>query len=231
MAPLAKILPLLKRYYGPPPSLLPSDPFELILWENVAYLADDTQRRRAFDLLRTSTGTKPAEILAAKPAALRAVTKHGILPEKFAAKLREAARIALKKYHGDLKEVVGRPVPGAMRSLRKFPGIGEPGAEKILLFSRQHAFLAPDSNILRVLARLGLVAADLSYTQAYAAARKLAEAQLCKGGVAPMMMAHQLLRRHGQELCKRNGPLCNQCPLIRLCPSARLFAAPASRRA
>jgi endonuclease III len=222
---LKKILALLRRHGVPAGLRLPSDPFELILWENVAYLADDAKRRRAFDLLRSSVGTRPEEILAAKPAALRAVTKHGILPEKFAAKLKDAARIARDQFDGDLKEVVRLPLPDAKRALRKFPGIGEPGAEKILLFSRQHAFLAPDSNALRVLTRLGFLSDDLSYAQSYAAARKLADAQLGKG-VVEMMEAHHLLRRHGQDLCKRTRPLCGECPLAKLCPSAHLFLHP-----
>ena len=230
MISLRKIIPLLRRHYGPALPAMPSDPFELILWENVAYLADDARRRRAFDLLRRTVGTRPGEILAAKPAALRAVTKHGILPVKFAAKLKDAARIAREQFGGDLAEVVRRPLPEAKRALRKFPGIGEPGAEKILLFSRRHAFLAPDSNALRVLARLGLVAAKLSYAQGYAAARALAKRELGRS-VAGLIAAHQLLRRHGQELCRRMRPRCDQCPLFKLCPSASLFTAAAPPRA
>ncbi len=225
MESLPTILTILRRPYGAGTPLPPADPFELILWENVAYLADDPQRRRAFDLLRGTVGTRPADILAAKPAALRAVTRHGILPEEFAAKLREAARIARDEFHGDLDEVVRRPWPEAKRALRKFPGIGEPGAEKILLFSRRQALLAPDSNALRVLARLGFVAEATSYAKTYAAARKLAGEQLPQV-IEPMIAAHQLLRRHGQEVCRRRRPLCEDCPVEPYCAFARLVEKP-----
>src|SRR5262249_23233206 len=136
MATLSEILAKLRKHYGKDfgPSL-PTDPFELILWENVAYLANDEERHAAFELLRKSVGTSPAKILAAKPSALRAVTKHGILPAHFVKKLQTAARIAQDQFGGDLREVIRRPVADAKRALRKFPGIGEPGAEKILLFS------------------------------------------------------------------------------------------------
>ena len=33
-----------------------------------------------------------------------------------------------------------------------------------------------------------------------------------------MIRAHQLLRRHGQELCKTNEPRCPRCPLAARCP-------------
>ncbi len=231
MTPLAKIVSLLRRHYGPSAGpRLPSKAFELILWENVAYLADDAQRRRAFDLLQKTVGLRPENILAAKPAALQAVTKHGILPGQFAAKLRDAARIARDQFHGDLDEVARRPLPAAKRALRKFPGIGEPGAEKILLFSRRHPFLAPDSNALRVLTRLGLIADNANYARTYAAARKLAEEQL-PAEIRPMLEAHQLLRRHGQELCRRTRPRCGECPVSNLCLFARLVVKPKTMQA
>ena len=36
-----------------------------------------------------------------------------------------------------------------------------------------------------------------------------------------LITAHQLLRRHGRELCRRAAPLCASCPLQERCPSAR----------
>jgi hypothetical protein len=32
--------------------------------------------------------------------------------------------------------------------------------------------------------------------------------------------AHQLLRRHGQTVCRRSTPECPQCPIADTCPSA-----------
>ena len=65
-----------------------------------------------------------------------------------------------------------RPLAEARKILRSFPGIGEPGAEKVLLFSGRQALLAPDSNALRVLVRLGLVREEKSYARTYAASRR-----------------------------------------------------------
>ncbi len=71
-------------------------------------------------------------------------------------KLREAARIALDDFAGGLDGIVREPVPNAKKALRKFPGIGEPGAEKVLLFRGRHPTLGPESNALGVLGRLGV---------------------------------------------------------------------------
>ena len=84
----------LQTHYGAPEPLPTTDPFELVLWENVAYLAPHARRLEAFRQLRHSVGTSPAAILAANKSALERVTAHGILKGDFAAKLRECARIA-----------------------------------------------------------------------------------------------------------------------------------------
>ncbi|HEY8062658.1 MAG TPA: hypothetical protein VID74_07665 [Gemmatimonadales bacterium] len=214
---LCAALSRLARYYGPPPRPFPTGAFQQVLWENVAYLAPDARRAAAFKTLKQEVGLTPDAILHAPLAGLRRATSHGILPDKFARKLREAARIALDDFDGDVDAVVDLPLAQAKRALRRFPGIGEPGAEKILLFSGRHALLAPDSNALRVLQRLGIAPVRKSYASAYAAAREVSIAQL-GADTAGMLRAHQQLRRHGQELCTRSVPACPRCPLVSLCP-------------
>lgn len=209
----------LRSHYGQPEPLPTADPFELVLWDNVAYLASPAKRREAFALLRSTIGTTPKAILSATRAALEQVTSKGILKSSFAVKLRECAHIALTDFGGDLKAVVRRPLDEAKRALRSFPGIGEPGAEKILLFSGRHALLAPDSNALRVLVRLGLVREGSSYARTYAAAR--AAAAGLSSDVLLVQEAHLLLQLHGQTLCKRSAPLCAACPLESRCAYAR----------
>jgi hypothetical protein len=49
----------------------------------------------------------------------------------------------------DLGAVLDRPQADAIRALKKFPAIGEPGAEKILLFAGKAPILALESNGLR----------------------------------------------------------------------------------
>ena len=56
----------------------------------------------------------------------------------------------------------------------QFPSIGEPGAEKILLFARVYPVLGLDSNGVRVLTRLGLVVEAKSYAATYRGVQRLA---------------------------------------------------------
>lgn len=218
--PLAALVADLERQHGPPPAAFPKRAFELVLWENVAYLANDAKRREAFDALKRTIGTEPERILGATASQLEAVTAKGILREAFAGKLALAARIAIESFHGDVDAPTRLPEKDAKRALRKFPGIGEPGAEKILLFTGRGAFLAPDSNALRVLTRFGLVQEKKNYAQTYALARSLAAEQLGDDRDA-LLAAHQLLRRHGQEICKRSSPACENCAVAARCEYAR----------
>jgi endonuclease III len=216
---LAKVVERLTKRYGkpkPPPS---RDPWLLILWENVAYLADDARRKAAFELWKSKIGTDPDAILAASDDDLLAVAGHGILAEQFVEKLRRCALIAKEEW----------PIPRTKKALSRFPGIGEPGAEKIRLFAREEPLLALESNGLRVLVRLGFAREQKSYSTTYRLVRAAVEPEL-EGELGRdfdwLVTAHQLLRHHGQELCKRSAPRCEQCPLLDDCAGADRRARP-----
>jgi endonuclease-3 len=217
---LSRAVARLRNHYGPPDRPPTDDPFGLILYENVAYLASPARRREAFESLTREVGIRPAAILAAGRRTLEAVTAHGALKDAFAEKLRECARIAVDRFGGDLAAAVRAPEDEAKRALQAFPGIGEPGAEKVLLFSGSRALLAPESNGLRVLVRLGIIREEKTYAKAYAAGREAGKT-LPASDIPGMQEAHLLLRLHGQMLCRRNAPVCGACPLAAGCGFAR----------
>jgi endonuclease-3 len=214
--PLPQVVERLQVHYGQPKPPKLAGPWELILWENVAYLADDDRRREAFQTLKKRVGTEPGQILSASDEALLEVTRHGIVAEQFAKKLRKCAQIALKEFDGDLRPVLKLPIAKAKKSLQKFPGIGEPGAEKILLFCRAYPVLALDSNGLRVLLRLGFGEEKKGYSTTYRLVQKVVEEGLATD-YPWLIQAHLLLRHHGQELCKRVRPECKKCPFAADC--------------
>jgi len=212
---ITAVIKALRLHYGALHSIPTSEPFELILWENVAYLAPPERRAAAFQMLKQKVGTSPQEILDAPRSALERVTAHGILKERSAAKLRDCAEIALNRFDGDLRPAIAGPVRSAKKALRLFPGIGEPGAEKILLYAGVQPFLAPDSNALRVLARLGFIKEEKSYARMYGASRAIE--QQIGSHFKELRQAHELLQRHGQVMCKRTKPACPSCPLAAIC--------------
>ena len=214
---LQKLIAQLQKHYGAPKAPISTDPFELILYENVAYLVSDAQREKAFAMLRQHVGTKPHEILAATHDDILEATKlGGMLPDMRAKRLREIALIAMDEFNGDVGQALKQPLPKAKKALRKFPSIGEPSAEKILLFTGSFPVLGLDSNGLRVLLRLGFGEEKKNYTAAYRSVQDAIKPELNED-FDWLISAHVLLRQHGKELCKTNAPMCDKCPVAKSC--------------
>ena len=216
---LSRLIDALGRQYGPVRSLAPKDPFQLLLWEYVAYLADDEARAAAFAELKATMGLRPAEIAAAPLPVLATIARFGgpIAVAQRATRMRDVAVTVRDKWDGSLRGVLRLPYLEARRLLKAFPSIGLPGADKILLLTGARPILALDSNALRVLLRLGYGREHKNYATSYASAQSAAMASLPKT-VPALKTALLLLRHHGQELCRRNHPSCTICPLRSSCP-------------
>jgi len=195
------------------------EPFELILFENAAYLVDDERRWEVFESLRKAIGTRPQDILGAAPADVEAaLARGGMHPHRRAEKLRRCAEIAIEELGGDVRTALALPLGKARRTLMKFPGIGEPGADKILLWTGTAPILALDSNALRTLVRLGFAEEQSNYAAMYRSAQQAMKDHRPEG-IEPLIRASELLRHHGQTLCRRTRPECPRCPLRERCPS------------
>jgi len=224
LLPFATLIDRLAKLYGEPAPPPVTEPFAMILWENVAYLANDTKRAEAFAELQAKTGLTPAGIRKAKDSVLLAIASKGIVAAGTVEKLRTAAEIARDSFDDNLAPILDKTLSAAKKDLRRFPAIGEPAAEKILLFNQRFPLLAMDSNALRVLVRVGYAPEHRNYTTQYKNMQRALAPQLSQDCKA-LIRAYQLLRQHGQELCKRNSPLCGQCPLRPDCSYFKEFAA------
>lgn len=215
---LARILATLRRFYGAPAHPAIRDPFHLVLWEQVGYMASDPKRQVAFDALRTRVGLAPDDIAHASHATLQTITRLGgaIAADLRATRLHQSAELVLRRWNGDLREALRLPYREARKAVAEFAMIGEPGADKILVIAGKARLLPLDSNGLRVLSRIGLIDADKNYSRMYRRAQEALAPSLPKGHDA-LIAAHQLLRRHGQELCKTNEPACHLCPVRPSC--------------
>lgn len=198
------------------------DPYRLLLWEQVAYLSDDATRLAAFHMLETDVGTKPEVVVAAPIAALRRVTRAGgaIGADLRAKRLRFIAGRVLDRWDGDLWPVVKLPYDDAIRELMRYPSIGRPGAERILLLSGEYRPLALESNGVRALLRLGYGRELGRYDKTYASVQAAAALEIAETEAA-RVAAHFVLHAHGQALCRRSAPLCTRCPVRADCPTGQ----------
>lgn len=214
---LQKCLDLLADHQGPLTGGPPADPWAAILWENVVYLTDEARRDDAFAALTRATKLQPERLLAATDAELLPISGKGKMAQDQAQKLRDCARLFLEV--GDPRQLVTLPEAKAMARLQEFPGIGEPGAERLRLFAGQGAALALESNGLRTLQRLGYGEDLGDYRRSYRASQAAAAEELDDDGKA-RVDAYLRLRRHGQQQCRKK-PLCDSCPLQNHCDARR----------
>ena len=219
---LTALIAALERHYHTPRSLAPKDPFELLLWEYVGYLADDPTRASALAELGEQVGLKPREVAAAQLPVLAGIARVGgsIAVSQRAARMKDAATTVCETWHGRLRDALRLPYADARKALKSFPSIGLPGADKILLLAGAQPVLALDSNALRVLLRVGYGRESTSYAKSYASAQAAAMAELPKT-VPALTRAFVVLQHHGRTLCRRNHPKCPECPIRPSCAFGR----------
>jgi endonuclease-3 len=105
-----------------------------------------------FRLLREEVGLSAAAIAAASVEALLPLAKlGGMRPEVRVFRWREIARITQTQFGGNLDQILEGSVKDAKKALKGFPNIGDPGADKILMFCGMGVGLPRESNRLRVL--------------------------------------------------------------------------------
>lgn len=211
------IVTKLRRKYGVPPKP-PADPWEIIARTAASYLVDDERVTETYASLVSKIGSRPEAVLDANPAAVTtAISRGGAFLEDRVRKLTQSARLAVTLFQGDMRQLAKIPQRDAKRRLLKFPGIGEPGADWILLLTRSQRGLALESNGLRVIQRIGFSEEKKNYSASYRAAVGALESVAASGTYEFLIEAHQLLRQHGKETCTRTAPRCELCPVRKHC--------------
>jgi endonuclease-3 len=218
MPSLPRLLESLESHYGPRKPVWPTDPYQFLVWYYSAYPASDAKCAKGWESLKKNIGIEPERILAAAPAALAfALKPGGMIPEERAMRLKETADKTIGEFGGDLAGTLKRlPLSKARAALKTFPGIANPGADRILLFAGISPIAAVPSNCTHVPARIFQGGENTNYNREYAEAQKTIEAETPPSFDA-RQRAYLLLKHHGQEICKRSAPRCSACPVVRSC--------------
>ena len=225
---LGRVLDALEKLYGVQAGVGPNDPYEMILFVNCGYPATDASCSKGYEALKRGVGTKPERILEAPKTKLAKLMRlGGIVPEPRAERLKTTARIVNEEFGGDLKwsleklmqeekKGTGKGIRLAKKALKEFPVIGEPGADKILLFAELAPVAAVPSACPAVPQRILFGEEDKNYGAGYRAAQEAMTAELPESFDA-RQRAYLLLKRHGAEICKRTKPKCEICPVSATC--------------
>ena len=113
-----------------------------------------------------------------------------------------------------IRECYGGKVPDSMEKLTRLPGVGRKTANVVLYNAFGIPAFAVDTHVFRVSNRLGLCRADTVEETERQMTRLIPRE---KWG-----SAHHWLIHHGRQKCKAQHPLCGECPLNDLCPSANI---------
>jgi endonuclease III len=214
---LPKILKQLESFYGIQEPKWPTDPYPFLVWWHCGYPASDALCARGWESLSREIGVEPEQLLAASPLNLaRALKPGGMVPELRAMRLKEIAARVKDEFGGDLRAALVGPMAQVRKTLKKFPSIADPGADRILLFAGLAPVAAVPSNCPQVLVRIQRGQEHESYGVTYREAQKAIEAEIPQA-FDSLIRAYLLLKRHGQELCKRTNPKCEQCPVNASC--------------
>ena len=111
-------------------------------------------------------------------------------------------------YHGKLDLFLAEELAIARRKLLEVKGVGAETADSILLYACGHAIFVIDMYTHRVFSRHNLVSEESDYQslQEVFMDNLPADAQLYN-------QFHALIVRVATTYCKKNNPLCDQCPL------------------
>jgi endonuclease-3 len=112
-----------------------------------------------------------------------------------------------------IQEEHGGQVPDTREALVRLPGVGRKTANVVLSNAFGIPAFAVDTHVFRVSNRLGLCKADTVEETEKQMTRLIPEEQWGQ--------AHHWLIWHGRRICKAQRPLCDECGLRDLCPTAK----------
>lgn len=195
----------------------PTDPYLFLVWWHCGYPASDAACAKGWEALEREIGVEPRQVLAAVPAKLaKALRAGGMVPDLRGKRLKEIAARVKDEFGGDLRAALDGPIGLARKILKKFPSIGDPGADRMLLFAGIAPLAAVPSNCPQVAVRIARGEEGGNYVATYREAQQLIEAEI-SADFESRERAYLLLKRHGQEICKRTKPKCGECPVNAFC--------------
>ena len=115
----------------------------------------------------------------------------------------EASKILARDYGGN--------VPEDFDALLALPGVGRKTANVVMSVAFGWPAIAVDTHVFRVANRLRLATGETPEAVETGLQKAIPKEN--------WSAAHHWLIWHGRKICKSRRPLCDQCPLAKLCPS------------
>ncbi|OKS87676.1 hypothetical protein RG47T_3138 [Mucilaginibacter polytrichastri] len=146
--------------------------------------------------------------------------KPSTWPEQKAPRLQQILRLITER-RGELTLdfLADMDVYDARQWLEKLPGVGPKSSAATLSFSNLRARALPvDSHHFRVAVRLGIIDAKIGEGKANRVLENLLPESF---SAKEVFDNHQVMMRHGQQVCFYYKPACADCVLLDLCPTGQ----------
>jgi endonuclease-3 len=186
------------------------DPFLLLVGTVLSQNTNWRNTRAAYDRLVAKFKT-PRQLAVADVREIQKLIKPAGLYRMKSRRLKELAQIICQRYDGDLSTLFRKSPDVARQELLSLPGVGYKSADVLLLFGARRDVLPIDTHIFRISKRLGFTA----YGDDHEEVRVKLEKLVPRGRRGE---AHIFLIQHGRRYCRARNPLCDECPINRLCP-------------
>ncbi len=212
--PLADLIPLLVKFYGPLPHP-PADAFGVYVWEVLGLKTNAGRRDAAFLALRRVPALTPDSIKKLGRGKLEAIVRlcgpfvdERLTALETGADVFRRQRSMTDRIHGSLRT--------AWLALRDLPHLGEAGAARLLLFASPHPLIPVDAGLTRLAVRLGLVDDVQNVTRLVRTVRRAIGGELPLDA-AGRRQAALYLAHHAQSTCIEINPHCGICPIAESC--------------
>ena len=187
------------------------DPLKNLIIGILSQNTSDRNCTRAYiGLVKRFKKIIPTIIANASETKIRDSIKAGGLYNVKAKRIKELAQTILKKYNGDLTKITKLPKKEARKALLELKGIGAKTADVFIGYCMKQDTLPIDTNIERVIKRIGIVNNKSKYDEMKKALAKVLP-------LKQRLRGHELLIRLGRDFCKPYKPLCIKCPIKKFC--------------
>lgn len=199
-----KMLQLLAdKYRDVGTALAYSSPFELLVAVILSAQCTDVRVNIITARMFPEYGT-PEKTLALGQAGLEEKIRDCGLYRAKAKNILATCQILCEQYHSQ--------VPGSFEELVKLPGVGRKTANVLLSHLFDTPAIAVDTHVFRVANRLKLACGKTPLEVEEGLMRVIPRQDWSS--------AHHWLIWHGRKVCRARNPLCDECFLSELCPSA-----------
>jgi len=131
------------------------DPFSVLIATVLSQNTNDRNSHRAFQRLREEFPIAPEALAAVEPERLKLAIEVAGLVNIRSRRIVEVSKAVLEQFGGDLNATISLPLEEARKRLMSIDGIGPKTADVVLLFAGKREVMPVDTNIFRVVDRMG----------------------------------------------------------------------------